>query len=234
MGVVAVSRPEMEIPEGLDREHFLQAFKRFDVEGFPTRFKTASTYHVWHEGKGYPPPAIAAYAVEECTGAMPKGFRAGENTRCFRAIRNAGFQIRKIEFAPTSDRDELETRAAEILEGGWITDQPPEGNRDPERTTSNSPTYAFIRDPEVVAWVRKQSNFHCELCGESAPFKSEATKLPYLEVHHVVPLADDGPDTHDNAVALCPNCHRRCHLSTDSATATNELYERVPRLHRPS
>jgi 5-methylcytosine-specific restriction protein A len=30
-------------------------------------------------------------------------------------------------------------------------------------------------------------------------------------VHHRVRLADGGDDTTDNAVALCPNCHRKAH-----------------------
>ncbi|HDR7378766.1 TPA: HNH endonuclease [Bacillus toyonensis] len=34
---------------------------------------------------------------------------------------------------------------------------------------------------------------------------------PYLEVHHVVPLATGGEDSVENAVALCQNCHRKAH-----------------------
>ena len=227
-------RPQLEVPERLGREHFLQAFRRYDAEGFPDGFKPAPTFHVWYEGKGYPPPAIAAYAVEGCTGVRPKpGFRAGENTRCFRAIRDAGFEVREIGLSPTSNHDELEARAAQILERGWESDLPPEGSKHPKRTSSNSPAHAYIRDPEIVAWVRAQSDAHCELCKKPAPFTSAATGLAYLEVHHVVPLADGGPDTHDNAVALCPNCHRRCHLSNDAEVAIRELYVRVSRLRRP-
>jgi len=32
-----------------------------------------------------------------------------------------------------------------------------------------------------------------------------------LEVHHKVPLAEGGDDTVENAIALCPNCHRHAH-----------------------
>ena len=28
-----------------------------------------------------------------------------------------------------------------------------------------------------------------------------------LEVHHIIPQKDDGPDTLENAIALCPSCH---------------------------
>ena len=33
----------------------------------------------------------------------------------------------------------------------------------------------------------------------------------YLEVHHIDQLAKGGADTVENAVALCPNCHRKMH-----------------------
>lgn len=49
-----------------------------------------------------------------------------------------------------------------------------------------------------------------ELCENPAPFEDKQG-IPYLEVHHIVWLANDGPDTIDNVAALCPNCHRRMH-----------------------
>jgi 5-methylcytosine-specific restriction protein A len=33
----------------------------------------------------------------------------------------------------------------------------------------------------------------------------------YLETHHVIPLAEDGPDTESNVATLCPNHHREAH-----------------------
>ena len=32
---------------------------------------------------------------------------------------------------------------------------------------------------------------------------------PFVDVHHIVPQAEGGPDTDDNAAPLCRNCHRR-------------------------
>lgn len=89
----------------------------------------------------------------------------------------------------------------------------------------------FERDPAVKAWVLQQAEGVCELCSEGGPFL-----LPngdhYLEVHHVKPLADGGPDTIDNAVGLCPNCHRRVHLAVDAREQVERLYAQVPRLRR--
>ena len=109
-------------------------------------------------------------------------------------------------------------------------DAEPPGEPFPQRTTT--PSYAFVRDPEVVTWVLAQAAGTCELCGTSAPFKRPGGE-PFLEVHHVKPLANGGPDVVTNAVALCPNCHRRCHYSADARAAIDDLYLRVPRLARP-
>jgi len=45
-----------------------------------------------------------------------------------------------------------------------------------------------------------------------------------------MPLSSYGSDTTANAVALCPNCHRRCHYSADRDEFKLTLYERIVRL----
>ena len=69
----------------------------------------------------------------------------------------------------------------------------------------------FRRNPDVVAEVLERANGKCELCNCPAPFLRTSNQAPYLEVHHMVKLADGGEDTVDNAVAACPNCHRKAH-----------------------
>lgn len=69
----------------------------------------------------------------------------------------------------------------------------------------------FVRNPDVVAEVLIRADGRCDECRSAAPFISRSTNQPYLEVHHVTRLADGGEDTVDNAVALCPNCHRKAH-----------------------
>jgi 5-methylcytosine-specific restriction enzyme A len=70
----------------------------------------------------------------------------------------------------------------------------------------------FIRNPDVVAEVLHRANGTCERCKNPAPFLRKKDKSPYLEVHHTIQLADGGEDTTENAVALCPNCHRQLHF----------------------
>lgn len=49
------------------------------------------------------------------------------------------------------------------------------------------------------------------------------TVSPFLEVHHVVPLADGGVDELGNAAALCPMCHRELHFGRDRLKKRGKL-----------
>lgn len=76
-------------------------------------------------------------------------------------------------------------------------------------------TYAFVRNPDVVAEVLLRANGICERCGKDAPFKRKKDSQPYLEVHHKMQLAKGGEDTVENALGLCPNCHRYSHFGLE-------------------
>jgi 5-methylcytosine-specific restriction enzyme A len=71
---------------------------------------------------------------------------------------------------------------------------------------------AFKRNADVVASTLVRANGCCELCKQKAPFIRAKDNTPYLEVHHKIRLADGGKDNLENALALCPNCHRKAHF----------------------
>ncbi len=73
-------------------------------------------------------------------------------------------------------------------------------------------TTVFLRNPDVIAEALYLAEGKCGSCGLTAPFKKKSDQTPYLEVHHKLPLSEGGEDTVENAVALCPNCHRREHF----------------------
>lgn len=126
----------------------------------------------------------------------------------------------------TADRKVLENRVNALLHGDL---ERPMGNATPKKTVLSSE--AFERDPAVKAWVLKAANGSCELCQSEAPFV-KADGVPYLEVHHVRPLAEGGQDTTENTVALCPNCHKRMHYGAERLTLRAQLVERIERLTR--
>lgn len=74
----------------------------------------------------------------------------------------------------------------------------------------------YRRNPYVVVEVLERANGFCERCKSHAPFTRATDKTPYLEVHHKIHLAHDGDDTVENAIALCPNCHRELHLGVST------------------
>ena len=77
----------------------------------------------------------------------------------------------------------------------------------------NAYSISFRRNPDVVAEVLLRAGGYCEKCKNPAPFLRRSDNSPYLEVHHVTPLVEGGEDTVENAVALCPNCHREAHYA---------------------
>lgn len=91
----------------------------------------------------------------------------------------------------------------------------------------------YVRDAEVVAWVLAQASGHCECCEAPAPFVREDGS-PFLEVHHVQRLADGGEDTINNAVALCPNCHREFHFGANKRELARKVRAKIPRLQAAS
>jgi hypothetical protein len=108
--------------------------------------------------------------------------------------------------------------------------RPPAGVLEPR--TAEATVTQVLRNADVKAWVISQAEGRCECCGFEAPF-SFPDGRPYLEVHHIVRLADRGPDTIDNAVALCPNCHRELHYGQRAKELVERLYAERTRLRRP-
>jgi len=89
-------------------------------------------------------------------------------------------------------------------------------------------TEVIERNAAVSAYVKQAANGVCDLCRKPAPFRNRKGEA-YLECHHIVPLAAGGEDSLNNAVALCPNCHRKMHvlnLEEDRARLEQRIRER--------
>lgn len=87
-------------------------------------------------------------------------------------------------------------------------------NKKPRRRKVS--VWVYERDPNVVAYVRQRAQYKCEMPGCAwVGFVAEDGNL-FVEVHHIIPLSEGGDDTPENAVALCPNCHRFLHYATET------------------
>lgn len=125
---------------------------------------------------------------------------------------------RKDAVSPVDDFEILNDRVNHIR--GNNVAAKPQKNGIPKVVTV--PVSRYVRDPKVIAWVLDRAKGKCEACGEPAPFNTDK-KLPFLEVHHILPLSKGGADDIENAAAVCPNCHRRLHYSNDRKIYTEKL-----------
>jgi hypothetical protein len=132
--------------------------------------------------------------------------------------------------AATADPGELiervEAAAASLSTLGALPLPPPGAT---SVASTSAITSRYVRDPNVVAWVLACADGACEACLRPAPFK-RADKSRFLEVHHLRPLSEDGPDTTDNAIACCPNCHREMHHGENAETLKAAVIARLARL----
>jgi hypothetical protein len=69
---------------------------------------------------------------------------------------------------------------------------------------------SFRRDRAVRERVIERANGHCEYCGrrDFTTYKGKS----YLEAHHILSLAANGPDKEHNVIALCASHHREAHF----------------------
>lgn len=82
-------------------------------------------------------------------------------------------------------------------------------------------TRVYKRSPYVVVEVLSRAKGKCQHCKRDAPFKREDSS-PFLEVHHIEWLSKGGEDSVENAIALCPNCHRQAHYGILELTTVNK------------
>jgi 5-methylcytosine-specific restriction protein A len=89
---------------------------------------------------------------------------------------------------------------------------------DRQITTTSKFGTRFTRCPKLARKALERAQFRCEVQSSSLLFLSRATKRPYLEAHHLVPLyarerlgIKISLDRLNNIVALAPHWHRAIH-----------------------
>ncbi len=105
-----------------------------------------------------------------------------------------------------------------------------EGLPSGEAKKKESTTSVYERSPQVRCYILKRAGGFCEWCGQEG-FKTVSGSI-YLETHHIQPLFEDGSDTVDNVVALCPNHHREAHFGLNALQFRKELADRVEKLNK--
>lgn len=125
------------------------------------------------------------------------------------------FPLQLVDQAKRPTPNNTQLSKLQVTKEKLLKEKPLEELRKRAKTASKKPqrrqtsSEQIVRDPAIAAYVKKAANGICDLCSKPAPFETKSG--PYLESHHVIPLADGGDDCISNAVALCPNCHRKMH-----------------------
>lgn len=88
----------------------------------------------------------------------------------------------------------------------------------------------YPRDPAVKVNALVHANHQCEIDNSHKTFTRKSTNMPYMEPHHLVPLAfsdsfDVSLDVEENVVSLCSTCHNCIHYGSDAAKLIEKLYK---------
>lgn len=123
-------------------------------------------------------------------------------------------------------------RTVEDLQGGSAENPPRSRATIARQHAVGNLLAALARDPLKDSPGRERKNHstikveliaehgsHCMACPVTMPSES------LVHLHHVVPVSDGGPDTRENCLLLCPNCHAIAHwryrkLAKDSRPTT--------------
>jgi hypothetical protein len=97
------------------------------------------------------------------------------------------------------------------------------GTDSPDR--AKSVKWVYARDPRIRTAVRRRAKGRCELCGELGFRQSDGKH--YLEIHHIIALANEGSDRMTNVIALCPNHHREAHCGERGKELEKEMIQKL-------
>lgn len=110
------------------------------------------------------------------------------------------------------DKSEEKRLADKPIE--WLLQQYEARPKNTAPTRRSQDTFSFDRDTLVVTLRKRLAVYQCEVDGCSSPrFKTDLGEH-FVEVHHLEPLSEGGPDTLENTVCLCPTHHRMIHHGT--------------------
>jgi 5-methylcytosine-specific restriction protein A len=185
------------------KSKIIKAFVDFDNGERPDGYRTPRSWYVLNEsGKSYPAKAVWSLATNiKLADFNTKDARDGL----------LNLELSVINTNEAYDYDEFDRDIEKAK-----SDTPEKRAKRLEKSTKKSEvsyklTKVYKRNPDVVVEVLIRANGICEYCKQSAPFMRKKDSSPYLEVHHIKQLSLGGEDTVENALALCPNCHREKH-----------------------
>ncbi|MDY5100611.1 MAG: HNH endonuclease [Oscillospiraceae bacterium] len=89
----------------------------------------------------------------------------------------------------------------------------------------------YPRNRNTAMNALTKANHKCEIDPLHISFIRKTSNLPYMEPHHLIPMANQDDfefslDTEANIVCLCPNCHKRIHYGQGVEEMLHTLYHK--------
>lgn len=78
------------------------------------------------------------------------------------------------------------------------------------------------RNDKIVKNLKKLYKGYCQISGNALTFKKKNGEL-YSEVHHLIPLGENGSDAYENAIVVSPLVHRMLHYAKISKIDLNKI-----------
>lgn len=195
----------------MNSKDIFHAFEEYDNGRRPKNYRNAK--YVWvinpSNDRLYPLKIIWALAKNSAT----RDVNTRDIARKLKALGFNAIDIRTDSVYPNAKfNNEFDKKVRKALQ-----ESPEKRQEKLKSRKTTKPSYSLVevrqfdRNPYVVAEVLIRANGFCEKCKQKAPFIKKSNLQPYLEVHHIIPLSENGDDTVENCLALCPNCHRKEH-----------------------
>jgi hypothetical protein len=203
------SKPRVDATR-LEAKHVRQAARILSKQVSYKPFLESRVYDVLIDGQRFPPKAIVSKAYELATDEIliPPHFGGAIEGVWLRRLRALNFEIRKKGDLPAFEKEVAKSSA--LSQKKRLEAIAKAGTKAKKVLRE---VYRYERSPHVKAECLFLAKGICAHCKKPGPFEDEATKLPFLEVHHKTPLSKGGEDSVENTVALCPNCHSKEHYA---------------------
>jgi 5-methylcytosine-specific restriction protein A len=194
-----------KLPAGIRRDHLIEAIR--DIEnGVTHSFGESIGYDILYEGRRYPPKAVVGLAATRVTGRsfLPKDFRGGIGTQCFRILIANGLPI--VPKVDTIVAPEEVDSSQQYIEGATI------------RVDVNR----YERDLKARAACIAYHGATCSICAFSFTQRYGPLGEGFVHVHHLKPISslrsEYRIDPIEDLTPVCPNCHAMLHRTTPPLT----------------
>lgn len=184
-----------------------QAVQRYTAGESQPQFGQSTDFDLLVDGRRFPPKAVFGMALCMAMGGqevLPKHFSGGEDSACFRLLREAGFSVIPKD-STAIDSDATVTPEQEWVEGSYRL--VPHWKR--ERA-------AGLSKAKKTQYRKQHGKLTCERCGFDPveEFHSDDGEA-CIEVHHARVRVSEMQPGHatslDDLQCLCANCHRFVH-----------------------